>query len=625
MLLPAIACSLLMGTGSNLSTVMAGGFLLGFAAGAESDVIAFLAARYFGMAHYGRIYGMLYMPFGIGSGVSPILYGVVRDRTGSYDAMLSAAIVMFAVGGVLLLTLGRYPTGEQRGHRLSDPRSGLDAVAAAVGADALVTDQAERDYVGQDIFSLGRRPAGIFRPRDIDSLSRGIAAAAGAGIAIVPRGGGMSYTSGLLPAEAGALVVDVSAMDRILAVNETDMTVTVEAGCTWAKLYEKLHPMGLRPPVWGTLSGMIATVGGGMSQNGVFWGAGRGPIVSGALSFDVVLADGRVVRTGNPGMRPFGPDLTGLFAADCGAFGIKAHVTLPLIREAKAFAYGSYAFDDAEAFIGATSEIARAGLATECFGFDPFLQAQRMKRDSLSEDAKALVGVMKSQGGFWKGLKEGAKIVAAGRSFLDEAGFSVHTIGEGRNQPSADADLKAINAIVKAAGGRPVENTIPKVMRANPFPNVNSMVGPQGERWVPMHGVLRHSKALPALNAIVALYERHRAEMERFDVGAGYLFLTVGTHQLPDRAGVLLARPARAGARALGRAGTSREADALPAQSGGARADRPAARRAAGDLRRDGGRAFPDRSLLSAEDAHRSRRVGHSGGGENAPSIRTTA
>lgn len=109
MLLPAIAAWLLMGQAGSLAVVMAGGFLLGFAAGAESDVIAFLAARYFGMAHYGAIYGALYMPFGIGSAISPIIYGIVRDRTGNYDAMLVAAVVMFAVGGALLLMLGRYP------------------------------------------------------------------------------------------------------------------------------------------------------------------------------------------------------------------------------------------------------------------------------------------------------------------------------------------------------------------------------------------------------------------------------------------------------------------------------------------------------------------------------------
>jgi MFS family permease len=109
LLLPALACWFLMGTTTALPLVLLGAFLLGFAAGTESDVIAYLAAKYFGMANYGSIYGALYMPFGIASAISPIIYGMVRDRTGSYDAMLSVAMVLFAVGGAILLFLGRYP------------------------------------------------------------------------------------------------------------------------------------------------------------------------------------------------------------------------------------------------------------------------------------------------------------------------------------------------------------------------------------------------------------------------------------------------------------------------------------------------------------------------------------
>jgi sugar phosphate permease len=109
LLLPAAGCYLLMGQSDSLTVVRAGAFLLGFAAGAESDVIAFMAARYFGLANYGKIYGFLYMSFGIGSAISPVLYGSVRDATGNYDPMLIAAMLMFAVGGALLLTLGRYP------------------------------------------------------------------------------------------------------------------------------------------------------------------------------------------------------------------------------------------------------------------------------------------------------------------------------------------------------------------------------------------------------------------------------------------------------------------------------------------------------------------------------------
>ena len=109
LLIPALACYWLMGTSSDVTTIYIAAFMLGFAAGAESDLIAYLASRYFGMANYGKIYGMLYMPFGIASAVSPVLYGRVRDVTGSYDNMLYAAMFLFAIGAVLLVTLGRYP------------------------------------------------------------------------------------------------------------------------------------------------------------------------------------------------------------------------------------------------------------------------------------------------------------------------------------------------------------------------------------------------------------------------------------------------------------------------------------------------------------------------------------
>jgi FAD/FMN-containing dehydrogenase len=396
-------------------------------------------------------------------------------------------------------------------------------------AETWITDPSECAFYAQDVFTAGPAPHAVFRPRNIDELAAGLAHVATQGRAIVPRGGGMSYTSGYVAPDAGAVIVDTGRMNRIVRIDETDMTVTVEAGCSWGALYDALHPRGLRTPLWGSLSGIRASVGGGMSQNGLFWGASRGTMAGSALSFDVVLANGEVVTTGNGFLRPYGPDLTGLFASDAGAFGVKAHITLPLIREAEAFTYGSFAFDVPRHYCAAMSEIARSGLATESFGFDPFLQAQRMKRDSLATDAKALVGMMRAQGGFWKGLTEGAKVVAAGRSFLDDATFSIHLIAEGLTQGEADERMRRIAAIVAGEGGRAVENTIPKVLRANPFPPVNSMVGPDGERWVPVHGIVRHSEAPGVIEAISALYDAHSDDMERLEVGAGYMFLTVAT------------------------------------------------------------------------------------------------
>jgi MFS family permease len=119
--LPAISCYILLGAEVTSPLAMAAGFLLGFAAGAESDLIAYLTGRYFGMAHYGKIYGMLYMPFGLFSARSPLMYARVRDTTGSYDQILWVALVAYIVGGGLLLLLGKYPERFDSGEPVANP------------------------------------------------------------------------------------------------------------------------------------------------------------------------------------------------------------------------------------------------------------------------------------------------------------------------------------------------------------------------------------------------------------------------------------------------------------------------------------------------------------------------
>jgi FAD/FMN-containing dehydrogenase len=197
----------------------------------------------------------------------------------------------------------------------------LLAWLGALLGEGLITDTAECAFYAGDIYTRGPQPLAVLRPASTAELSAAVAMVAPHGVALVPRGGGMSYTGGYVAPAAGALIVDLGRMDRVLAISEADMTATVEAGCTWETLRRALQPRKLRALAWGTLSGVKATVGGGMSQNGVFWGARDGTVVDGALSFEVVLADGRIVSTGSSFFRPFGPDLTGLFGADAGALG----------------------------------------------------------------------------------------------------------------------------------------------------------------------------------------------------------------------------------------------------------------------------------------------------------------
>ncbi len=107
--LPAVACLLLIMPEISLPLAFAAAFMIGLAAGAETDVFAYVASRYFGLKHYGRIYGVFYACFALAAGVSPFLFGRVFDVTGSYNLVLYASAIMVVVGALLLLMMGRYP------------------------------------------------------------------------------------------------------------------------------------------------------------------------------------------------------------------------------------------------------------------------------------------------------------------------------------------------------------------------------------------------------------------------------------------------------------------------------------------------------------------------------------
>lgn len=406
-----------------------------------------------------------------------------------------------------------------------------------LGPQGLITDEAQRALCSQDVFREGELAEFVVRPSSIGQLQAAVKLAAENGYALVPRGGGMSYTDGIVPVRGKTLVVDMRAMSKVLEVNTEDMTVTVEAGCTWSDLYEALKPSGLRTPYWGTLSGLKATVGGSLSQNSIFWGSGQyGTAADNVLGMEVVLADGSLLVTGSGSqrssgqfMRHFGPDLTGLFTSDCSAFGIKARITLRLIPARAHKRHVSVSFTSFSDQQQGMSAVSRSEMVSECFGFDPFLQSQRMRRESLAKDVKALTGVMKSAGGLGKALKEGARVALAGRNFIDEKDWSLHMIVEDHCEAGAVHREAQVVELVKAAGGKIVENTIPKVLGAHPFGPVNNMVGPEGERWVPVHALVPHSKAQRVYELTENIFSKHRDAIEKFGIGVGYLLATVST------------------------------------------------------------------------------------------------
>ena len=83
--------------------------IIGLAAGAELDLLAFLVSRYFGLLDYGKLYGSLYIFFSIGAGFAPVTFGKTFDAFGDYSLVLNIVAVMSICSAILMLTLGSYP------------------------------------------------------------------------------------------------------------------------------------------------------------------------------------------------------------------------------------------------------------------------------------------------------------------------------------------------------------------------------------------------------------------------------------------------------------------------------------------------------------------------------------
>ena len=405
----------------------------------------------------------------------------------------------------------------------------LDALRSALPANALVTVADELQFFSQDVYGEGATPLAVVKPDAVETLQAAVRVARVHGIPMIPRGGGLSYTDGYLSNEP-ALLFDLSALDQIIGINTTDRYVVVEAGATWAALDKALEPHGLRTPYWGPLSGLQSTVGGALSQGSVFFGSGQhGSAGDSVLGMEVVRADGEIIKTGSAAagntasfLRYFGPDLSGVFLGDCGALGFKARATLKLIERAKGLDFLSFEYDTAPAALAAMAEVSRSGLASELCGFDPTLAAIRLKRASLLSDAKTLANVVKQSG-----LIAGAKLVMAGRDFLGTGTWSLHAIIEADSEAALAPRVARVKALL-GVGGKAVENSIPQALRAMPFAPPNSILGPGGERWVPVHGIVPHSSAQVALEAIHALFATRRADIARHNIQIGTLITTVG-------------------------------------------------------------------------------------------------
>src|SRR6187549_965795 len=204
----------------------------------------------------------------------------------------------------------------------------LSALSARFG-DRFSMSQALREQHANTLTWLACEPpdAVVFAETEAE-VSEVVKLCAASRVPIIPFGTGTSL-EGHVNAPFGGVSVDLSRMNRIIAVHEADLDCTVEPGVTRKALNEHLRDSGLFFPVDpgadASLGGMAATRASG--TNAVRYGTMRDLV----LGLSAVLADGSIIKTGSRARKSSsGYDLTRLFVGSEGTLGVITELTLRL-------------------------------------------------------------------------------------------------------------------------------------------------------------------------------------------------------------------------------------------------------------------------------------------------------
>jgi glycolate oxidase len=206
-------------------------------------------------------------------------------------------------------------------------------LAGSLGARVVRTDPASREAARTDrgVWSKGEPPAAVVVARDEADVRETLSAAHALGVPVVVRGAGSGLSGGAEALSRG-IVLDLSGLDRILAIAPEDGYAIVQAGVVTADLDRAaaVHGLAFAPD---PASAELSTVGGNIATNAgglrcVKYGTTRDAV----LALKVALADGSVIELGARTRKNVaGLDLLGLMVGSEGTLGVVLEATVRLI------------------------------------------------------------------------------------------------------------------------------------------------------------------------------------------------------------------------------------------------------------------------------------------------------
>jgi glycolate oxidase len=202
----------------------------------------------------------------------------------------------------------------------------INIVGQANFTDSLI-DLVSYSY---DASSHNHRPEAAIWPTSSEQVSGILAVANQHRFAVIPRGAGTGLAGAAVPSRGG-LVLDLCRMNKILDIKIVDRLAVVQPGVVYADLQKALEPHGFFFPP-DPASGSVCTIGGNVATNaGGMRGAKYGVTKDYVLGLEVVLPDGRIMRTGSKCMKSVsGYDLTRLFVGSEGTLGVVTEIILKI-------------------------------------------------------------------------------------------------------------------------------------------------------------------------------------------------------------------------------------------------------------------------------------------------------
>ena len=245
-------------------------------------------------------------------------------------------------------------------HQRDVPAALIAALKARFG-DRCSTAMAVREQHGRDESSFAvPPPAAVVFAEHTQDVADAVKLASGYGTPVIPFGVGSSLEGHLLAVQGG-ISIDVARMNKVLAINAEDLTVTVQPGVTRKQLNEEIKSTGLFFPIDpgadASSGGMAATRASG--TNAVRYGTMRENV----LALEVVTASGEVIRTGTRAKKSSaGYDLTRLLVGSEGTLGVITEVTLRIYPLPEAISAAICSFPSIEAAVRTTIQVIQLGV-----------------------------------------------------------------------------------------------------------------------------------------------------------------------------------------------------------------------------------------------------------------------